>query len=69
MPPVVAEGVELDEAVHLAGLSDNQRIGYAQGLIGILSGGVVTRADYMVPAVTMALVALAAHRNGCTHAP
>lgn len=65
---VVSEACELDEAVRRAGLSDNARIGYAEGLIGILSGGAVTRADYMVPAVTMALVALTAHGKGGGHA-
>jgi len=66
---MVVEGTcELDEAVHRAGLSSNERVGYAEGLIGILSGGAVTRADYMVPAVTMALVALTAYGKGGTHA-
>lgn len=65
---VVEDGCELDEAVHRAGLSKNVRIGYAEGLIGILSGGAVTRADYMVPAVTMALVSLAAHQRGLSDA-
>lgn len=65
---VVDEGYELDEAVCRAGLSDNERIGYAEGLIGLLSGGAVTRADYMVPAVTMALVALVSEKKGGRHA-
>jgi len=55
---VVEEGLELDPAVRQAGLTDNARIGYAQGLIGILSGGRVTREDYSRPAVSMALVAM-----------
>jgi inosine/xanthosine triphosphatase len=53
---VVEEGLELDPAVRRAGLTDNERIGYAQGIIGILSGGRVTRMDYSRPAVSMALV-------------
>lgn len=53
---VTEEGMELDPAVRQAGLTDNPRIGYAQGLIGILSQGRVTRADYSRPAVSMALV-------------
>ncbi|VFQ43818.1 inosine/xanthosine triphosphatase [Desulfoluna butyratoxydans] len=65
---VVDGGCELDEAVHRAGLSDSRRIGYAEGIIGLLSNGAVTRADYMVPAVTMALVALAASAKGEAHA-
>lgn len=53
---VVEEGLELDPAVRKAGLTDNERIGYAQGIIGILSGGRVTRMDYSRPAVSMAMV-------------
>ena len=53
---VVDEGLELDPAVRRAGLTDNERIGYAQGIIGILSAGRVTRLDYSKPAVSMALV-------------
>jgi inosine/xanthosine triphosphatase len=73
LPPAVCRMVvegqcELDEAVYRAGLSENERIGYAEGLIGILSGGAVTRADYMIPAVTMALVSLTAHLKGKAHA-
>lgn len=55
---VVHEGLELDPAVHRAGLTDNQRIGYSQGIIGILSQGRVTREDYSRPAVSMALVGM-----------
>ena len=53
---VIEGGMELDPAVRRAGLTDNARIGYAQGIIGILSGGRVTRMDYSRPAVSMALV-------------
>ena len=53
---VTEEGLELDPAVRRAGLTDNERIGYGQGIIGILSGGRVTRMDYSRPAVSMALV-------------
>ena len=55
---VVEGGMELDPAVRRAGLTDNERIGYAQGIIGILSGGRVTRMDYSRPAVSMALVGM-----------
>jgi inosine/xanthosine triphosphatase len=53
---VVEEGLELDPAVRQAGLTEDPRIGYGQGIIGILSRGRVTRADYSRPAVSMALV-------------
>ena len=55
---VVEEGFELDPAVRKAGLTDSARIGYGQGIIGILSQGRVTRQDYSCPAVSMALVAM-----------
>lgn len=55
---VIEKGLELDLAVQQAGLTENKRIGYAQGLIGILSHGRVTREDYSRPAVSMALVAM-----------
>ena len=48
--------MELDPAVRRAGLTEDPRIGYGQGIIGILSRGRVTRADYSRPAVSMALV-------------
>lgn len=53
---VVEEGLELDPAVLRSGLTADPRIGYGQGLIGILSRGRVTREDYSRPAVSMALV-------------
>jgi inosine/xanthosine triphosphatase len=52
---VIGEKLELDEAIFRSGFSDNPRIGYSEGIIGMLTGGVVTRKDYMIPAVTMAL--------------
>ncbi|GAB1409612.1 inosine/xanthosine triphosphatase [Desulfovibrionales bacterium] len=55
---VAHHGMELDPAVRQAGLTNNARIGYSQGIIGILSQGRVTRMQYSKPAVSMALVAL-----------
>jgi inosine/xanthosine triphosphatase len=55
---VVEDGLELDPAVRRAGLTDNARIGYDQGIIGVLSRGRVTREDYSRPAVSMALVGM-----------
>ena len=52
---VVDGGLELDDAILKSGFTDNPRIGYSEGIIGILTKGVVTRKDYMVPAVSMAL--------------
>jgi non-canonical (house-cleaning) NTP pyrophosphatase len=53
---VISNNIEIDEAVFRAGFSDNHRIGYSQGIIGILTNGKVNRKDYMKPAVTMALI-------------
>lgn len=63
IPPKMAkfiaqEGCEMDEAVHRMGLSSNNRVGYGEGLIGILTQGLVTRKDYMKPAIQMALAQL-----------
>lgn len=55
---VVDEKLELDQAIYQSGFSKNPRIGYSEGIIGILTRGVVTRKDYMVPAVSMALARL-----------
>lgn len=55
---VVDKDLELDEAIFQSGLSKNPRIGYSEGIIGILTKGVITRKDYMVPAVSMAMARL-----------
>ncbi len=52
---VALEGLELDAAVNRSGLSKDPRIGYGQGIIGILTRGRVTRMEYSKPAVSMAL--------------
>lgn len=55
---VVDDHLELDDAILQSGFTENPRIGYSEGIIGILTQGVVTRKDYMVPAVTMAMAQL-----------
>ncbi len=55
---VIKQGFELDQAVRAAGISANPRIGYAQGLIGIMTKGRVTRMEYSKPAVLMALAGM-----------
>lgn len=52
---VIENHLELDEAILKSGFSDNPRIGYSEGIIGVLTNGVVTRKDYMVPSVSMAM--------------
>lgn len=55
---VAEERLELDVAIHRSGFSSNPRIGYSEGIIGVLTKGVITRKDYMVPAVSMAMARL-----------
>ena len=39
-------------------MSDNPRIGYDQGIIGIMTRGRITRMEYSKPAVLMALAGM-----------
>ena len=55
---VTGSGLELDQAVQASGMSDNPRIGYHQGIIGIMTKGRVTRMEYSKPAVLMALAGM-----------
>jgi inosine/xanthosine triphosphatase len=55
---VMEEGLDLNQAAKQAGLTTHERVGYAQGLVGVLTDGVLTREDYTVPAVILALAAL-----------
>ena len=61
VPPPVArfvleEGMDLSQASIAAGLTNNPKLGEAEGLIGILSQGRVTRQQYTEQAVTMSLM-------------
>jgi inosine/xanthosine triphosphatase len=55
---VMVRGLELDQAVCAAGMTTNARIGYNQGIIGIMTKGRVTRMEYTKPAVLMALAGM-----------
>ena len=55
---VFKEGLEIDEAFHKAGLTSNPRIGEADGVIGMLTNGRLTRKDYTKQAVVMAMLHL-----------
>ena len=63
-PPVevvklVFEGrLDLNEASYQIGLTQSKEIGSAEGLIGLLTGNLVTRKDYTKQAVHMALINL-----------
>jgi len=58
-PPVVRYvmlGQDLSQASNAAGLTNNENLGEAEGLIGILSGGRITRQDYTEQSVLTSLM-------------
>ena len=55
---VLDEGLDVTQAFLKAGLSDNHRLGAAEGAIGILTNGRLTRTEYAAQAVAMALIHL-----------
>ncbi|MDO8657018.1 MAG: inosine/xanthosine triphosphatase [Nanoarchaeota archaeon] len=58
MTKLLQKGFTLERACVEAGLTQNQQIGQAQGLIGILSHGRLTRKEYTKQAIITALFAL-----------
>ena len=46
MKDVLDNGVELSQACHNCGITANRELGEAEGLIGILTNGRITRLDY-----------------------
>lgn len=50
------EGLDMNEAAYKAGLSDNPRVGYAGGLVGIMTKGRITRKEYTKEAIRMAMI-------------
>ena len=48
--------MDLSQASNAAGLTQNPNLGQAEGLIGILSRGRITRQDYTEQAVMMSLM-------------
>ncbi|MDP3900287.1 MAG: inosine/xanthosine triphosphatase [bacterium] len=55
---IIERGIEVDQAVHELGLSDNSRIGYSEGMIGWLTRGKLTRREYTKQALRTALIHL-----------
>ncbi len=55
---VIDEGLDVTQAFVKAGLSDNHRLGAAEGAIGLLTNGRLTRTEYAAQAVAMALIHL-----------
>ena len=48
--------LDLNRAFHLSGLTDNPKLGHEGGAIGVLTKGHVTRAQYMMQAIRVALI-------------
>ncbi len=55
---VHGEGLDLNQAFFKAGITDNPKIGSANGAIGLLTKDRLTRGDYTKQAITMALIHL-----------
>lgn len=55
---LIEENMEASYAFRSAGLTDHERIGYAEGAIGILTNGRLTRKEYTKQALRTALIQL-----------
>jgi inosine/xanthosine triphosphatase len=55
---VFKEGLDINEAFYKVGLTENPKIGSAEGAIGILTKGRITRKGYTKQSITMALIHL-----------
>ena len=55
---IYEQGITANDAFYNIGLTTNKKIGSADGAIGILTKGRVTRKDYTKQAVQMALIHL-----------
>lgn len=54
----IDQGMTFNEAFFKLGLTDNPNVGNAEGMLGILTGGRVTRKEYTKQAIIMAMVHL-----------
>ena len=55
---VIRNGMDLNQATYQIGLTKSEKIGSAEGIIGLLTDGNVTRKDYTKQAIHMALIQL-----------
>ena len=55
---MLEEGLDMSQAANRAGLSSNPNLGSAEGLIGILTKGRITRKEYTKQAIVTALIHL-----------
>lgn len=52
------EGLDLNQAFYKVGITENPKLGNAEGAVGLLTKGRITRMDYTKQAIIMALVHL-----------
>lgn len=50
------EGLDMNDAAHRAGLTQNPKIGSAEGLVGLMTKGRLTRKEYTKEAIRTALI-------------
>lgn len=55
---IMNDGLDMAQAFHQCGYTSNPKLGSAEGAIGILTKGRVTRKDYTMQALRMALIHL-----------
>jgi len=53
---ILEDGLDMNEAAVKAGLTDNPKVGSAEGLIGIMTAGRLPRKEYTKEAIRMALI-------------
>ncbi len=52
----IRDGKDLNDAAYLAGYTTNPEIGKSEGIVGVLTKGRVTRKEYTMQALRMALI-------------
>lgn len=55
---ILAEGLDMNQAAFKAGLTNNPKVGSAEGLVGIMTKGRLTRKEYTKEAIRTALIHL-----------
>lgn len=53
---MLEEGLDMNEAAFKAGLTDNPKVGFSEGLVGIVTKGRLTRKEYTKEAIRTALI-------------
>jgi len=53
---ILEEGLDMNEATYRVGLSKDRKVGSAQGLVGIMTKGRLTRKEYTKEAIRTALI-------------